>query len=115
MPVRTLNPLRHDDNEPARRSGAGARFTALLAHNARIAAVLQAAKAALEVIGAPGYFTAPAYDFADVIAELAHMAPRTDAAAQRKIQDYADEKEAEAARDEAAARADFLRDRRLTE
>lgn len=92
-----------------------ARCAAILAHNARIAQVLRQAKAELEAIGEPDYFTAPGYDFRDVIDELGYMAPLTDASAQRNIRIYADEKDAEAARDLAATRADFLRDRRLTE
>jgi hypothetical protein len=115
MPVRNLNASNDGDNSSAHLRSAGDRFATLLAQNARIAQVLDTAKAALEAIGAPEYFTAPGYDFTDVTAELDAMAPRTDAAAQRKIQDYADEKDAEDARDAAATRADFLRDRRLTE
>ena len=115
MPVRNLNASNDGDNSSAHLRCAGDRFATLLAQNARIAQVLSTAKAALEAIGAPEYFTAPGYDFTDVTAELDAMAPRTDAAAQRKMQDYADEKDAEDARDAAATRADFLRDRRLTE
>ena len=63
---------------------------------------------------APEYFTAPGYDFPDVTAELDEMAPRTDASAQRKIADYADEKDAEDARETMATRADFMRDQQLT-
>jgi hypothetical protein len=91
------------------------RFETILAHNARIGQLLRQTKADLEAIGEPEYFTALAYDFQDIAAELAYMAPRTDASAQRKIQDYADEKDAEDARDAMATRADFMRDRRLTE
>jgi hypothetical protein len=92
-----------------------ARFAAILAHNARIAQALRQAKADIEAIGEPEYFTAPGYDFKDVTGELAYMAPLTDASAQRNIRAYADEADAAAARDLAATRADFLRDRRLTE
>src|ERR1700761_5190553 len=91
------------------------RCATILTQNARIAEVLRRAKADLEAIGEPEYFTAPGYDFSDVTAELDHMAPLTDASAQRKIQDYADEKDAEDARDAMATRADFMRDQRLTE
>jgi hypothetical protein len=91
------------------------RCATILTQNARIAEVLRQAKADLEAIGEPEYFTAFGYDFKDVTAELGHMAPLTDAAAQRKIQAYADEKDADDARDAAATRGDFIRDRRLTE
>jgi hypothetical protein len=91
------------------------RFAAILAQNTRIAQVLREAKADLEAIGAPEYFTAPGYDFKDVTEELTYMTPLTDASAQRKIRDYADEKDAEEARDALATQADFLRDRRLSE
>ena len=115
MPVRNVNASKNGDNGGAHPCCARDRFATLLVQNARIAQVLSTAKAALEAIGAPEYFTAPGYDFTDVTTELDAMAPRTDAAAQRKMQDYADEKDAEDARDAAATRADFLRDRRLTE
>jgi hypothetical protein len=91
------------------------RCATILAQNARIAEVLRQAKAELEAIGEPDYFTAPGYDFKDVTDELEHMAPLTDAAAQGKIQAYADEKNFNDARDTLATRADFIRDRRLTE
>ena len=91
------------------------RFHTILAQNARIAEVLRQAKTDLEAIGEPEYFTAPGYDFPDVTAGLADMAPLTDATAQRKIQDYAEEKDAEDARAALATRADFIRDQRLTE
>ena len=107
MPVSNLNILDH--------SGNSARFDAILAQNTRIAAVLRQAKADLEAIGEPEYFTATGYDFKDVAEQLDAMAPRVDAAAQRHMRAYADEKDAEDARDDGAARADFLRDRRLTE
>ncbi len=76
--------------------------------------MLHQAKADLEAIGEPEYFTAPGYDLKDVTDELAYMTPLTDASAQRNIRIYANEKDAEAARDLAATQADFLRDRRLT-
>ena len=116
MPIRNLNASDHGvANRTASPRGTGDHFAALLAQNTRIAEVLSAAKAALEAIGAPEYFTAPGYDFTDVTAELAAMAPRLDTAAQRKMQDYATEKDSEDACDAAATQADFLRDRRLTE
>lgn len=87
----------------------------ILAQNARIAQVLRQAKTDLDTIGTPEYFTAPGYDFKDVITALDDMASLTDISAQRKIQDYTEEKDAEDARDAMATRADFLRDRRLTE
>ena len=91
------------------------RFETILAQNARIAQVLRQAKADLDASGKPACFTVPGCDFKDVTTALDDMTPLTDAPAQRKIQDYADEKDAEDARDTMATRADFMRDLELTE